>query len=435
MIPLVIKMARLNLLRNLDILLGRLCNTVFLSSNPTLTDKNFNLLKNNNLIFAKRGVVAKSGFCNQNDNSKLQNQENQVSMSGSKQKMTNTRNYKKILLIKLWGLGNLAVIWPLVNKIKEKYPQSYILFLTFETNREFLERNKSIDRIICLKMTRNIFKIITFFFSLLRKLNKEKVDLVINFETFNNAAALFSYLLGAPERIGLHNKYEKLFYTLWVDHNHGLHISETFKSLVSLIDVDSPYQYFYFKDSDKEKQAVVDLLRKHKMIKFICIHPGTSDNFVKKRWGAPNFIELSNALNKKYNIPLIFTGKKEEKKLIDNIINNISKPAKVFNLAGCLSIWEFVELLRKCSVFIANDTGPVHLAASLGVNIAAFYGPTSPVRYGPLNKNSFVFYKNIRCSPCVGIDYITAECKNNCRCLDLNYNDILSVIPGKFFNS
>ena len=155
-------MARFNLLRKLDILLGRFCS---------------------------------------------------IASILSKQKITQTTNYKKILLIKLWGLGNLTVIWPLINRIKEKYPQSQILFLTFETNREFLERNKNIDRIICLKITRNIFKIMTLFLSLLRKLNKEKVDLVINFETFNNAAALFSYLIGAQERIGLHNKYEKLFYT------------------------------------------------------------------------------------------------------------------------------------------------------------------------------------------------------------------------------
>jgi len=351
-----------------------------------------------------------------------------------KKRKINNVEIKKIFLIKFWGLGNLTIIWPLVYKIKEKYPDCFIFFLTFDLNEKFLEKNEAVNKIIYFKFTKNIFKIIIQAAAVLSALRKEKIDLVINFETFNTASALFSYLVKSPICAGLNNKYEKIFYTHYIDREPLLHISQIFLNLLNFLGINSVYSYHYFKESADGKTRIENVLKKYGVEKFICIHPGTSENFEGKRWSSNNFSELSNELIKKSGLPLLFTGVKREKDLVANIIEAVSIKGKILNLAGCLEIWEFVELIRRSFLLISNDTGPVHIAASLGVNMAVFYGPTTPQRYKSLNKNFLIFYKSIECSPCVGTSYINSGCKKNIECLDISPGDVVSKISERFFN-
>jgi len=342
--------------------------------------------------------------------------------------------YKKIFLIKLWGLGNLAIIWPLIYKIKERYPNSSISFLTFDLNKGFLESNEAIDKIIYFKFTRNIFKMIIQAFSILVFLRKEKIDVAINFETFNFSSALFAYLTKASLRIGLNNNYEKTFYNYWIDSNPALHTTQKFLSLLKYIDISSPYSYFNFKELRGEGNGAGNILKNIGVDRFICIHPGTSINCEQgRRWKASSFSKLSNMLIEYYNMPLIFTGSKKEKSLNTVIIKGIVKRNRVFDLSGSLGIWEFIELLERGSMLISNDTGPVHLAASLGVNTATFYGQSSPERCRSLRQNSLIFYKNLKCSPCDIAGRINTKCSNNFKCLDFSPQEVFLKITEKFF--
>jgi heptosyltransferase I len=55
---------------------------------------------------------------------------------------------------------------------------------------------------------------------------------------------------------------------------------------------------------------------------------------------------------------------------------------RFLNLTGC-PFDEMIELARQPSVFIGNDSGPMHLSAAVGNRVLAIFGPTSPARFGP----------------------------------------------------
>lgn len=339
---------------------------------------------------------------------------------------------KKILLIKLWGLGNLTIIWPLVYKLKEKYKDSHITFLTFDLNRGFLEGNKCIDEIVYFRFTTNILKIACNYLSALRDFRQKRIDLVINFETFNNSSALFSFLINAPISIGINNKYEKVFYNYWIDNDPSLHISQIFSSLLRPLGLDFQYDYFPFTESKEIKGRIEGMLQDLKIDRFICLHPGTSENFKGKRWCRINFSNLADMLTQKYDCHLIFTGSEKEKIIINGIIKNIQLRERVFNFAGNLNIWEFLGLLRKTVLFISNDTGPVHLAASIGINTVVLYGPTSPRKYKPLTENNLPYWKNLECSPCVGVSRVNKKCKSRHKCLNFTPQEVFSGISKRF---
>ncbi len=337
----------------------------------------------------------------------------------------------KILCIKLWGLGNLAIIYPLLPKIKEKFPDAQLMCITFDTNRGFLENNEAVDRVIYFKFTTNIFQIITQCVRLVIELRKQKIDLLINFETFNSTAALFSYLTKASVRIGLNNEYESIFYTHSVENDTSKHISQVFSDLLTPLEGNSSYGYFNFMPKRFDQDKIKSVLTQYGVSKFMCIHPGTGSNFTGKRYRKEYFSVLASTLVGKYGIPIFFTGTQKEQKVAADIIKMIPNKENIFDLTARLTIWELVELLRKSFLFVSSDTGPVHIAASLGVNVVVFYGPTAPGRYGPLNKNSLIFYKNTPCSPCAGVHYTYGRCKNF-RCLDFPPDEVIERI-SRFF--
>ena len=350
---------------------------------------------------------------------------------GGEAKITDVKN---ILVIKLWGLGNLIVISPLLHKIKDKFPHARVMFLTFETNKGFFEYDKAVDRVIYFGFTTNPYKVIRQVCTLVRELKQQKIDIILNFETFNNMSALFAYWINAPIRIGLHNRYEGRFYTHPVSNNKSRHISDVFTDLLLPLGISGPYKYGHFEGSDGEKSRVMSELGARFSGKFVVIHPSTSMNFLGKRFSEQGFSLLADMLIVKYGLTVILTGTRGDRHVADNVIAGMKNKDKVFDVTGCFTLGELTELLKKSRLFISNDTGPVHLAASAGVNVAAIYGPTTPLRFGPLNRNSFVFYKGISCSPCVGVDYLNIRCKNGFKCLDFSAEEIFNKLSERFLD-
>ena len=71
------------------------------------------------------------------------------------------------------------------------------------------------------------------------------------------------------------------------------------------------------------------------------------------------------------------------------------------NLMGKTSIKELIALLRRVRLLITNDSGPMHLAAALGIPVLALFGPTDPVMTGPYAVGHVVLRSGIPCSPCL----------------------------------
>ena len=70
------------------------------------------------------------------------------------------------------------------------------------------------------------------------------------------------------------------------------------------------------------------------------------------------------------------------------------------DLTGRTNLRQLVALLERATVVIANDSGPMHIAAALGRPLVTPYGPTSPVRTGPYRRTDAVIRLDIPCSPC-----------------------------------
>ena len=117
----------------------------------------------------------------------------------------------------------------------------------------------------------------------------------------------------------------------------------------------------------------------------IALHPGGGQNpgqdQVSKRWSSGNFQSLADRLTHTRGARILLVGGPDDKPVTVKVRSGSS--THFVDVAGRLTFPQLGALLKRCHLFIGNDSAPMHLAAAVGTPVVALFGPTSPQRYGP----------------------------------------------------
>ena len=119
-----------------------------------------------------------------------------------------------------------------------------------------------------------------------------------------------------------------------------------------------------------------------------------------KRWPLERFAEVAQRLSARWpDAEWAFFGAPNEKAMGEELSRMLPQ-VKHTNLVGKTSLSELIARLRACRLLLTNDTGTMHLAASLGVPTVSIFGSTEPVLTGPLGARHRVVRHHVPCSPC-----------------------------------
>lgn len=143
----------------------------------------------------------------------------------------------------------------------------------------------------------------------------------------------------------------------------------------------------------------------------IGINPGAAYGSAK-RWFPERFAGVCRALVDKYGAKVLIFGSQQEHGITAEIEGLSGVP--IVNLAGKTTIRGLMALLKHCTLFITNDSGPMHIAAALGVPVVAIFGSTDPVKTGPMGDNHIIIKKDVNCSPC-----FKRTCPTDMKCMEL----------------
>jgi heptosyltransferase-2 len=124
--------------------------------------------------------------------------------------------------------------------------------------------------------------------------------------------------------------------------------------------------------------------------------PGAAFSWTK-RWPPERFGRLAALLRSRHWACAIVVGPGEEG-LAREVCAAVGAPAPVLGLD--LGPIDLAALLARARVVIANDSGPMHLAAAVGTPVVAFFGPTDPGRTAPAGAPSRILDRYVFCSPC-----------------------------------
>jgi heptosyltransferase-3 len=318
----------------------------------------------------------------------------------------NKEKIKKILVIKPAALGDVLLAAPVAENLRMNFPDAEINFLTQKFCKEVLTGNPFITRILTYNLS------LDGGWFIIKNIRKQKYDLII--DLFGNPrTALITFLSGAKYKVGYKFRQRKYAYNIKLDSRGGeVHNAEfNLDSLRALgLDVKSYTPKFYINNVHAEFADKFFTDNRLNDSTVIGINPCGS--WPTKVWYIDKFAELINKLGSKYKF-LIFWGYEDELKHAQELKDKTG--GNVILIPG-VNVKYMGALIKKCNVFLTNDTGPMHIASALGVNTAAIFGPTNSHLQGPLNKNS-VIIKNEGLS-CLGCNLTkTEDCPNLHKCM------------------
>jgi len=333
------------------------------------------------------------------------------------------KKVQKILLMKFWGMGSILLITPTIQAIKKKYPDSQITFLTFDENKDFIRLIKSIDDYIFMSK-KHFLTFIVRIPLLILKIRREKFDLLIDFEFFTRFTSIVSLISGTSIKVGFHNEEIQRCnaYTFTTPFILEKHVTENFLSLVEEIGCQTNEIVFEKPMITEDTINSINTKLMNNGIKpdgqIIMVNINSSYLSYERRWPLEYFVELINKIINSHNITIICIGSKNEREYVQKCCDLLDQKDKVFNFAGDLTIEELCALLTRSLLLITNDSGPLHFAAVLEVPTISFFGPETPVLYGPIGNNHVVFFKDIYCSPCLRVfTNKTSRCTIHAKCM------------------
>ncbi len=332
------------------------------------------------------------------------------------------REFSNILISRTDKIGDVILTLPVVNALRDFYPNSRITFLVSGYASEIIQGHRAIDEIMIYEPSESVF-------SLAKKIKQKKFDLaVVVFPVFKIALAL--WLARVPVRVGTgYRLFSFLFNRKVFEHRKYAekHEVEYNLNLIKSIGVEVREVKFDIFIPESAFERVKQLLAEHGLSEgnYIIVHPGSKGS--ARDLKPSKFREIVKGLTMG-GVKIILTGSKSEKELVRYVGDGIEN---VFDFSGLLNLEELSALIKGAMVFISNSTGPIHIASALGTPVVGFYPPIrvmSPRRWGPYTNNKIIFIPNVpfECKKCIG-----KRCKFY-DCMDLiNPDEVVNAIKER----
>ena len=314
----------------------------------------------------------------------------------------------KILILALSGIGDALMFTPALKLLKTKLPDAQVdALVMFEGAGEILSSNPNINRV--------------YHFNFLKKGKLESLKYVLSFRgnydvTINVYPSnrreynLISFLIGASRRAGVKYKRKNIssfgfLNNVIVDEDDSTHNVQTniklCEALLGYKFDDEPALELHLNQSDLD---LADKFFKEKNIRsedlVIGFHPGCAvlKNHIKRRWEPEKFAELAKRFIKTNNSKIFLFGGPDEQELKENISAQINSE-NVFIIDN-QTIMQSSAIMKRCNLFITNDSSQMHIASALKLKVAAIIGPTNPAYIQPWKTRHKVVSLNLECSPC-----------------------------------
>ena len=309
----------------------------------------------------------------------------------------------KILVIKPSSLGDVIHALPFLRAVKETFPGSRVDWVINKNLRGILEGNPLINELLIFNKDawrnfRNLPETLSEISSLRKTLRSRHYDMVVDLQGLLRSA-LIAFFTPAPKKIGFADAREgsRFFYDRKVTVNGTVHAVDKCLELAGAIGAETERVDFPLHISDAAKIGVRRLLGD--IGEYIVIAP--SARWLTKRWPAEKFALLM----KEVSIACVITGSRVDGEIAREIAGALpDKSLNMIDLCGKTGLQELSALIAGAKAILSNDSGPMHIAAALGVPTVAIFGPTDPSKTGPygwqINGKLKVLKADVPCSPC-----------------------------------
>jgi len=291
---------------------------------------------------------------------------------------------RRIALLKPSALGDIVHSLPVLTALRRRYPRAYIAWVVNHSYEALLQGHPDLDATIPFHRgaaESGLFKSIWTYGEFIRRFRREDFDLVIDLQGLLRSGLITSSS-GAARKVGLSSAREgaSWFYTdvVPVADFNAIHAVDRYWLVAEAFGAGSGPKVFRVPIPAAERRWAAELLRD-------CPRPwialGVGSRWMTKRWPPEHFAVLAGRAYRFAGGTAIFVGGRDETPLARAAAEHFPGPTR--DLTGRTTLPQLTAILNLADVMIANDTGPLHLAAALGRPVVAPYTCTKVLLNGP----------------------------------------------------
>lgn len=314
-----------------------------------------------------------------------------------------------VLCVRLDALGDVVMTTPAIQALKESRPGRRVTLLTSPGGAEVAQLVPELDGVIVydapwMKSTAPRPDSRADW-AMAERLGRAGFDAAAIFTVYSQnplPSAMLCYLADIPLRLAHchENPYQLL--TDWVpDPEPGHEVRHEVRrqlDLVAAVGCRARDERMSLRVPSAAQHRVVGLLADLGLDRarpWVVVHAGATAP--SRRYPPEGFAEATRRLTADWGWQVVFTGGDAERELVEGIRTALGLPSHT--LVGRLSLGELAALLSLAPLLIANNTGPVHVAAALGTPVVDLYALTNP-QHTPWGVPNRVLSHDVPCKYC-----------------------------------
>ncbi len=307
-----------------------------------------------------------------------------------------SRDARRICLIKPSALGDIVQTLPLLPVLRERFPLAKISWVVNSQFAELLNGHPCLDRVIPFERRGGAGA----YLRLLATLRNEWFDLVFDLQGLLRTG-LMTWATRAPLRVGLETARE------------GANLACHFSLPDTSRHVPAHLRTWRVAEAlglgHHRRETIVPISEEDKLwanrklsglsARRLVIHAGAQ--WETKRWPPGQFAFVAAKAVRFFGMSIILVGSQGERDLTQNLERQLRKfvpNVRLINLVGQTTLKQLAAVLRQADVVLSNDSGPMHLAAGLGVSVVGVFTCTSPLRSGPPGDGHVLLSTRLPCA-------------------------------------
>lgn len=286
----------------------------------------------------------------------------------------------KILVLRPDHIGDMLLTTPFLSALRQTFPQDELSVLCGSWSLPVLKNNPNIDKIVECNfpwLARGGSSSWRSFFSTIVDLRLKKFDMVFNLRKAVKTAGAARAVNG-KETWGFDVSKSKWAHTHTIPYRTDRHIADLYVDFITALK-SSPVKndglQLFLDEDELSKFKPPAELPDH----YAVFSPGAG--YPEKLWMNERWAETADKIVDDLNIPVVFIGSDTEVSLVSAIKDRMKHiPA---DLTGKLSIREAGILIKNAQFLVSVDSAAMHIASAVRTPVAALFGPTNPVHWGP----------------------------------------------------
>lgn len=315
--------------------------------------------------------------------------------------------FSNILIFKKDEIGDMITALPVFSELRKQYPAAKITLFSRPLMHEFLKNDPNIDLLV------SKFEDLSGKYDLI-------IDLRGDYSTIKYALRHKPRYRLDRGSIRIKNKLKST--------QHAHEVLTNLKIIAPVLD-EIPQKPIVKLFTDRRNEAVATLFLQRNCVNnaFAILHISARKKL--KRWSIDKFIALATWLKNAKNLDIVFVGDNQERLEIDRMQQKI--PFATFSFAGEGNLLDYAALAARCSIMVGNDSGPMHIAAAMGVPVLGLFGPSEPHLFAPYGENATYIHHKLSCNPC---DQVNCVHPNNPCMNRITVEEVLEKVESILLN-